>query len=375
MAAQSVPFWPVGSRSWLDVLVAVFANATLHGMGCVHAASKSVPDVSVVIPSYNGRLVIERCLRSLLDSNAPFQFEIIVVDSSTDGAAALVKREFPEVRLIRSEERLSAGGARNVGAERSRGAIVAFIDQDCAAPADWLERLVDHFSDEVIDGVGGALSASNLGNLSGMALYFLEFMYHLPAPSQGVKRHPFLLGCNAAYRRDVLDTMPFPDQTMAEDVLFSFEASERGFHCVYDSSISVSHMNKSGWRLAASYLRRLGSASATYHRRLDQRRSRLIFSHPPLAFLVPLYILPSLAMRVMLTRRPAYIATFLLLLPACILGSLLWASGFYGTVNQIRRDATTGPALGPGRDDTVGRQSASALISRSRRGPQSTVLK
>src|SRR6185369_17875926 len=59
-------------------------------------------DVSVVIPAYNGTLTIVDCLHSVERATHGRRREIIVVDSSPDGTADIVMKQFPDVKLIRS---------------------------------------------------------------------------------------------------------------------------------------------------------------------------------------------------------------------------------------------------------------------------------
>jgi glucosyl-dolichyl phosphate glucuronosyltransferase len=48
------------------------------------------------------------------------------------------------------------GSARNTAAESARGEVLAFLDDDAAAEADWLERLIDPYCDQNVGAVGGA---------------------------------------------------------------------------------------------------------------------------------------------------------------------------------------------------------------------------
>src|SRR5215813_1378166 len=92
-------------------------------------------DVSVVIPVYHGEKTIKNCLESIKRATRSHRREIIVVDSSgSDATAEIVRRHFPEIALIRSPQRLSAGAARNRGASASSGRLVFFTDQDCIVP-------------------------------------------------------------------------------------------------------------------------------------------------------------------------------------------------------------------------------------------------
>lgn len=89
----------------------------------------ALPSVSVVIPCFNTERYIAATLHAVL-AQAGAELEVIVVDDgSTDGSAALVARDFPQVRLVR---RTNAGvaAARNTGIEAATGDWVAFCDAD-----------------------------------------------------------------------------------------------------------------------------------------------------------------------------------------------------------------------------------------------------
>ncbi len=72
-------------------------------------------DLGIVIVNYNVRDLLRDCLASVFDSQGDFAFEVCVVDNgSTDGSADMIEAEFPQVRVIRSENRGYAVG-NNLG--------------------------------------------------------------------------------------------------------------------------------------------------------------------------------------------------------------------------------------------------------------------
>lgn len=72
-------------------------------------------DLGIVIVNYNVRDFLRDCLASVYDSRVDFTFGVCVVDNgSSDGSADLVAGEFPQVRLIRAENRGYAAG-NNLG--------------------------------------------------------------------------------------------------------------------------------------------------------------------------------------------------------------------------------------------------------------------
>lgn len=116
------------------------------------------PFVSVIVLSYQGKDIIGKCLKKILKSNYP-SFEVVVVDNgSTDGTSAYVKRNFKNVRIIRSEKNLGFGGGNNLGFRKTRGKYVAFVNSDAEISKTWLRELVNTAErDDAIAVVGGAV--------------------------------------------------------------------------------------------------------------------------------------------------------------------------------------------------------------------------
>lgn len=113
------------------------------------------PALSVVVLTRNRVRLLERCLRAVLAQRFD-AFEIVVVDNgSSDGTEAMVKREFPQVRLLRLEENAGIRG-RNLGFEAARAPLVLSLDDDVElVEPDTLERVAARFAEQ---GDLGALS-------------------------------------------------------------------------------------------------------------------------------------------------------------------------------------------------------------------------
>ncbi len=296
-------------------------------------------DISVVVPAYNGERTIAGCLESIERATRGRRREIIVADSSADHTPEIVRQRFPDVVLIRSETRLSAGAARNLGSAAARGRLIFFTDQDCLVPPDWIDRMEEHLQDAAVHGAGGAVAIRNLSSASGCALYFLEFLNHFPGNRLPRRDDNFLVGCNCAYRAEVIRTLRFPDKTLGEDILFSNQLRDRGFHTVYDPRVEVLHQNREGWTEFFDYNDKMGRASASYHFVLKLWWAIPVLRWPSLAFSAPIAVLPSIAWDLVQSRR-SYLLRFILLGPMCLLGNLVWANGFRQQVREMRRKRT-----------------------------------
>ncbi|WP_183362228.1 glycosyltransferase family 2 protein [Geomonas limicola] len=94
-----------------------------------------VPDLSIVIVSYNTVDITRRCLTCLSDAAAGLDWEVIVVDNdSSDGSGTMVSSEFPLFKLIQNTSNLGVAAATNLGIRRSRGAYLVSMNSDVLAP-------------------------------------------------------------------------------------------------------------------------------------------------------------------------------------------------------------------------------------------------
>ncbi len=73
-------------------------------------------DLAIIIVNYNTRDLLGDCLRSVYDSRGDFSYEVCVVDNcSSDGSAEMVRRQFPQTRLIASQVNGGYAYANNLG--------------------------------------------------------------------------------------------------------------------------------------------------------------------------------------------------------------------------------------------------------------------
>ncbi len=100
---------------------------------------------SVVIPTYNRKPILEKCLKALeqqqFDAAAIAGYEVVVVDDgSTDGTVDWLQNasSFPHVRLFQQNHQGPAA-ARNLGVEKATGDTIIFIDSDLVVTEVFLQ--------------------------------------------------------------------------------------------------------------------------------------------------------------------------------------------------------------------------------------------
>lgn len=103
--------------------------------------------ISVVIPTYNRKPILEKCLQALeqqtIPAGTPIQgYEVVVVDDgSTDGTVQWLQQQaadYPHVRLFEQNHQGPAA-ARNLGVESAQGDVIIFIDSDLVVLAGFLQ--------------------------------------------------------------------------------------------------------------------------------------------------------------------------------------------------------------------------------------------
>ncbi len=105
--------------------------------------------ISVVIPTFNRRQVLERTLPLLLEQEFPAdEYEVVVVvDGSTDGTQEWLESLKPKCGLkIFEAQHRGAGAARNVGIRAAAGELILFLDDDLICAPDLLKVHADAHS-------------------------------------------------------------------------------------------------------------------------------------------------------------------------------------------------------------------------------------
>lgn len=214
---------------------------------------------SIVIPVKNGGALFRDVLSSVLDQQADFSFEVLVIDSgSTDGSAEFAaEQDDPRLAFLRiPPEAFGHGRTRNLGASRTSGEYIVFITQD-ALPAkrDWLATLVAMAdSDAQIAGVFGRHLAyphaspftaaeldAHFAGFKSQPIVSLDDPARYAMDSSYRQFLHFFSNNNALIRRSVWECIPYPDVAFAEDQIWAQRVIEAGWKKAYCHAAAVYH--------------------------------------------------------------------------------------------------------------------------------------
>lgn len=196
------------------------------------------PKVSIVIPTYNEKERIARCIESLLCQSYPQnKIEIIVVDDgSTDGTSPFIKKNFPKVKLI-TKKNSGAYDSRNKGIAIASGKIIALTDGDCVATKNWIKNIEKILREKNAQIVGGKINHEN-----SFIAKFIGISDFGGYQDNNEKYVTCIPTCNLAVKKEIFKEFSFdPKLRSAGDRLFSWKLVEAGYKLLYHPSIQITH--------------------------------------------------------------------------------------------------------------------------------------
>jgi glycosyltransferase involved in cell wall biosynthesis len=277
----------------------------------------SGPYYSVVIPARNAGRSLPRVLAALA-SQEPAPLEVIVVDDASTDATAAVARD-AGARVVATEGRRFAGGARNTGWRAAQGDLVVFLDADAVPTPGWAAALVSaaaQFPGAIV-GCARAITAPSAWG------WVARLQVETPYLARGGPRDTAFV---SSFCMVVPRGLPlvWDENYGAEDAFFSADASAAGIRLVFDPRIVARHEHERGtFAELRSQQERLawGMARAARAGLLSRRRAILV--RVPLPYFL-LLRLPGIYRR--LDGEPELRRRFVRLLPRLALAE--WTLGW-----------------------------------------------
>jgi len=116
-------------------------------------ASKNLPSISIVIPTYNSKRTLVQCLESIAKQDYPRKnIEIIIVDGGSRDNTIEIAKRFHADRILHNPLRTGEAG-KSVGVEAASNEIILLQDSDNVLNRrDWLRRMVEPFENASVVG-------------------------------------------------------------------------------------------------------------------------------------------------------------------------------------------------------------------------------
>jgi hypothetical protein len=105
-------------------------------------------DLTVVIPSYNTRRLLQECIASIYEHTRGICFEVICLDDhSPDGSADMVAESFPQVILVRNRVNQFYVRNNNLGMRMSLGRYACLLNSDTLLIGNAFRALVQYMDE------------------------------------------------------------------------------------------------------------------------------------------------------------------------------------------------------------------------------------
>lgn len=251
----------------------------------------SPPDVSVIVPVFNGEATLSICLEAIFESQGVKAEVIVVDDGSTDGSREVASR-FP-VRLIALGERLGGAAARNRGAEVATAPILAFTDADIEIAPDTLHGLHEELRRRPgLSAVFGAYSAQCPAR--GFLSRYKNLHHHYIHLTSQREATTFWTGCGAVRKEAFWAVGGFQEEVFLYDIDLGYRLVEAGLRIALVPEIQVKHhKHYSLWSLLRSELfqRAIPWTELIWRHRLLVNDLNTRYSHRVSAIVLPLALI------------------------------------------------------------------------------------
>ncbi|MGH9396387.1 MAG: cellulose synthase family protein [Terriglobia bacterium] len=209
-----------------------------------------LPKVTVQLPMYNERYVVERLLEAAAQIDYPRELlDIQVLDDSTDETAYLCSRLVGEYQQAgvpisyhhRTNRVGFKAGALAGGMEKATGEFIAIFDADFVPPPSIIHEMLPYFTDSQVAVVQGRWTWINrhYSNLTEIEAIMLDGHFVIEHGARHLSHRFFNFnGTAGMWRRSAIDDAGgWQHDTLTEDTDLSYRAQLKGWKFVYDPEI------------------------------------------------------------------------------------------------------------------------------------------
>lgn len=223
-----------------------------------------MPDLSIIIVSWNTRQLLADCLVSVFQAADHLSLEVIVVDNaSSDNSQDMVRQNFPQVRLVANVHNPGFAAANNQGLSLAAGRYILLLNSDTVVPPQTLTTVVQYMDRTPNAGLCGVKllnpdgtfqgSFANFPSLpgellsaSGLGVRLFGPSYPSPRPSSNEQPRPvdWVAGAFMCLRRDAFVQVGGMDETYymySEETDWCYRLQRAGWKIYYLPQVAITH--------------------------------------------------------------------------------------------------------------------------------------
>jgi len=207
-----------------------------------------LPKVTVQLPIFNERYVVERLIDAVAKLNYPSELlQIQILDDSTDETGALIQAkvlDYPKLNfeyLHRTDRTGFKAGALKEALPSAQGEFIAIFDADFVPDPDFLIKALPYFSSPQVGMVQSRWTHLNQNYSILTELQAFALDAHFLIEQQGRNQQEAFINFNGTagiWRKTcILDAGNWHDDTLTEDLDLSYRAQRKGWKFVYRPEI------------------------------------------------------------------------------------------------------------------------------------------
>lgn len=208
-------------------------------------------DVAIVVPNFNGRVLLEKQLplleKAWANPKNKISEVIVIDDASTDTSITFIKDNFPRVKVIKHRVNRGFSSSVNIGMRTAKSELIALLNSDVYPEADFIEKSFRHFENKNVLGV--SLHEKGYGPSRG--IFRNGFIEHNPGKEiEKVQDTFWVSGGSGIWRRDLWMALGGMDEKLLnpfywEDIDLCYRAQKRGYKLLWEPTSVVEHKHES----------------------------------------------------------------------------------------------------------------------------------
>src|SRR3989344_5189609 len=217
-------------------------------------------DLSVVIVNYNTKDLLKACLKSVFGSHTSFNFEVLVSDNgSKDGSVEMVRKHFPEAKLIENNANLGFSKGNNAALRQAIGKYCLLLNSDTEVRANTFDLSIRYMNLHPEVGAMGCKVLLPNGELDkacrrkfpNPANAFLRLFglkkfsnYNIDTPIDQEVEVDSVMGAYLLIRKYVVDKVGYLDEDYfmyGEDIDWCWRIKEAGYKIMYVPTCKITH--------------------------------------------------------------------------------------------------------------------------------------
>jgi len=216
----------------------------------------SKPRVDIVIPSYNARDLLKKNLPKILKYSPEVNQIIIVDDGGNDDTQEFLKKNFPEIKVLKNKQNLGFPKSVNRGISVSKADFVVLLNNDVCPTNRYIQSALKYFKDEDVFAV-----TLNEKHSAPPHLVWKKGKLHFTRSEDKSKLRysAWASGGTAIFRRSLWNKLGGFNEVYSpgywEDIDLGWRAWKSGYKIIFDPQAKVVHQHESSFnKLDQNYL-------------------------------------------------------------------------------------------------------------------------